>query len=148
MIPPQIKRLSLVFAVIFGAFLILRVILTPVSFGEKGHYRALALQENTEHEFRYMGNESCTECHTLETEMLASDLHADLSCEACHGPAYLHNSNPDSFPLLKPEGKLFCGKCHEKNAARPTDYINQKIIAEHNPEYQCTECHNPHKPWE
>ncbi|MDO9512386.1 MAG: cytochrome c3 family protein [Bacteroidales bacterium] len=148
MIPPQITRLSIVFAIIIGVFLVLRLILTPVSFGEKGHYRALALIDNMDHEMHYMGNESCQNCHELETEMHASDLHSDLPCEGCHGPAYLHNSKPDSFHLVKPEGRQFCAKCHEQNAARPGDLINQKIIAEHNPEYQCIECHNPHKPWE
>jgi hypothetical protein len=147
--PPQIKRLTLVFAVFFLLFLTARYFLVPESFGEYGHYRGLALGENLEKTPGYAGQKACEDCHSDITELKAGNVHASLSCETCHGPGTEHINSTDSvIPMQVPRTREFCALCHAKNAARKAGNVVQVDIAVHNPDQKCIECHNPHNPWE
>jgi hypothetical protein len=146
--PPQIKRLLPLFVVFIGLFLLARYFLIPESFGKYGYYRALALEENAALKPQYAGKESCTECHDDIAEAKSLDIHADLSCETCHGPGRGHVDNPDSVKVSKPSGREFCGLCHSMNPARDRNVVNQVDLNEHNIGKDCIECHNPHKPWD
>lgn len=146
--PAQIKRLALLFAVLIGTFLIIRALLMPDSFGQYGHYRGQALIDNRNHEVKYLGEKSCLECHEEYVELKSSDLHAEISCETCHGPGWQHVEEPEPANIILPSGRDFCGLCHSLNAARTTDNVAQVDLKEHNTEDQCLDCHNPHAPWQ
>jgi hypothetical protein len=146
--PPQIKRLLPLFAIFIGLFLLVRHLLIPDSFGEFGHYRGLAIQENAAALPHYAGKEACAECHDDMAASLASDAHAGIACETCHGPGLDHVNYPDSIEIKKPAGREFCALCHALNPARNKDVVVQIDVKDHNIENDCIECHNPHMPWE
>lgn len=147
--PPQLKTLIPLFAIFIGLFLVARYFLVPESFGQYGYYRGEALTDNMERPILFAGKQACVECHEDVGEKLDSDLHAELTCEVCHGPGAAHVLAPDSAVLVKPLSREFCGTCHAKSPARPEKAIKQVDIKEHNPEKNnCTDCHNPHAVWE
>lgn len=145
--PIQIKRLLIYFAVFIGLFLLVRHLLIPDSFGQYGHYRGLSLSENAAKPLNYAGAESCTECHQDIVDGKDSDLHAELSCEGCHGPSYAHTQDT-LVDVPKPSTREFCTHCHAENAGRNRNVIFQINPEEHNAGKDCIECHNPHIPWE
>ena len=146
--PPQLKRLIPLFVIFVGLFLLARHFLIPDSFGEYGFYRGLSLGENAAKEVSYSGKKACFECHDDMAASLAEDVHQGLSCEVCHGPGQGHSDAPDEVLPLKPSGRDFCLRCHAFNPAKPGKAIIQVKSEEHYTDQQCTECHNPHKPWD
>jgi len=168
--PQHIKRLIIVFAIFILLFLILQQILKPVSFGELGHYRAKAIDENSEKESFYAGLANCSSCHDTIMMEKAIGGHATLTCEVCHGPGlkhalfadrFMNDQLPDSLVLQKPAERKDCAVCHEINAARIKilfDTIDNILVRqinsmEHNlmskrtnKERKCITCHNPHQP--
>ncbi|MBW6461362.1 MAG: hypothetical protein K0B08_12390 [Bacteroidales bacterium] len=146
--PPQIKRLLLLFGLFIGLFLLARYLLIPESFGKYGHYRGNSLYENMELPIQYAGSESCTECHADVADDKESDIHDNLSCESCHGPSLAHVNASETIGVEKPSGREFCGLCHSRHSARDRNVVFQIDLAEHNADKDCIECHNPHKPWD
>lgn len=144
-IPEQVKRLSLLLAVLVVVFIIVRSELVPSDFGEYGHYRASALNEIAAQEIHYAGQEVCNECHddVMETKNLS--YHENVSCEVCHGPAADHADDPDSFLPDAPRERNYCPVCHEYLPSRPTGFP-QIIATSHNPVKPCITCHDPHDP--
>ena len=147
-IPPQIPRLIIAFVIFIALFLFLRSLLVPDTFGEYGHYRGASLIDNAEVEMHYAGQQACLECHPDIEDMKSQDVHSDIRCETCHGPGLKHSASGETGDILKPVGREFCGSCHSKNAAKPTNAIFQIDLTKHNIGKNCTECHNPHQPWE
>ena len=145
--PPQIKRLLLVFGIFILVFIIVRQLLVPPSFGEFGHYRGKSLIENMDKPLAYAGSDSCMRCHAENAAMKDTSVHASLKCEVCHGPCLQHVLHPKDVKPQKPITREFCGLCHSKNAARNKDVIPQIDLKEHNTDQKCVECHNPHNPW-
>jgi hypothetical protein len=146
--PPQIKRLLPLFAAFIGLFLLVRHFLVPESFGEYGFYRGNSLGENAAKLPHYAGKAACAECHDDMAAFLASDVHSGLSCEVCHGPGIDHANYADSIGIDKPKGREFCGLCHSLNPARKKGVVVTVDLSDHNVEYDCIGCHNPHKPTE
>jgi len=163
--PLHIKRLILVFALFIALFLVLRHFLVPESFGQYGHYRGKALEEIASREVHHVGVNACASCHDTIVNLKASGLHETLTCEGCHGAGYLHVKSPKTEKLFIPtKVRDFCGVCHQKNAARGKDQVKQidlklhpvHVIPQHpnvnlnrpKNEIKCTECHNPHEPWQ
>ncbi len=146
--PEQVKRLLILSVILVGSFLILRSFLIPDSFGEFGHYRGDVLNEIQSLEVKYQGETVCLDCHEDYGEFKKVGLHAEISCESCHGPGWKHIEDPNPENILLPEGREFCGLCHNKNAARDAREIAQVDLNEHNSESDCMECHNPHAPWQ
>ena len=168
--PQHIKRLIAAFAIVFVLFLVLQQILRPSSFGRLGHYRADAIPENEMKAIHYEGSSNCIKCHDDIQADKAIGFHAQLQCEACHGPGYKHvkyaekfknGELPDSLKLYKPGERKDCALCHQLNAARVKilfDTINHTMLKQvntlkHNPvnkktnePINCIECHNPHQP--
>ena len=147
-IPPQLKRLFLAFAIFIFIFLLVRHFLLPDSFGELGPYRADALIDNAQVEMHYAGQQICFECHQDIEDSKTMDLHSEVHCETCHGPGLKHTESGEAKDIIKPATREFCGRCHNINAARRTETISQVDLNEHNIEFNCIECHNPHQPWE
>ena len=147
--PPQLKVLLPIFAIIVLVFLIIRHFLVPDSFGENGHYRATSLIDNANKEMVYASKKMCIECHADIGEKLHSDLHASLSCVVCHGPGLEHSNSPKTVPIIKMSGREHCGRCHALNPARLKEAVNQIDVVEHHKDKKdCIECHNPHAVWE
>lgn len=144
--PSQLKRLFVLGVIIVSLFLFLKYLLTPVSFGQYGHYRGKALDEIAAHPVKYVGMKTCEKCHDSIVAMKNEGLHSDLNCENCHGPAYKHNKVPKKERLFKPDSREACAKCHSFNKARPEKAITQQDIKEHHPGKKCITCHNPHQP--
>jgi len=147
--PPQLKTLLPFLAIFICIFLVARHFLVPESFGKYGHYRANSMDEIAALPAVYAGKTVCIDCHDTEAAKLASDKHAGLSCEVCHGPGALHADDPEKNILPKPGTREFCGRCHGIYLARSIKVINQIDIKTHNIEREnCIDCHNPHAVWE
>ena len=146
-IPPQLKRLFVAFAIFIVLFLLLRHILKPATFGQYGFYRGASLEDNASFPVHYAGQSACFDCHQDIEEMKAQNKHGGIRCETCHGPGTKHIESSEAKDIIKPSGREFCGKCHQKNAAKKKDVIFQINLEEHNAGKMCIECHNPHKPW-
>ena len=166
----HIKRLILAFAIFISLFLIARHFLKPKSFGELGHYRALAIEENAKRDLHYAGSENCVKCHDSIHAEKAEGYHAKLKCEVCHGPGLKHvlyadqfknGQLPDSLLLHKPIERKECAICHQTNAARikitfdtidnsqikQIDAMKHKLLNKKTKkEQKCIKCHNPHQP--
>jgi len=147
-IPPQINRLVLLFILVTGLFLIVRQFLIPDTFGDLGHYRAASLEDNSDIPLNFAGGAACFDCHEDIFDLKEQDLHSGLSCETCHGPGQAHVNSMEASDIFIPTGREYCGRCHDKNAARPTDYVMQVDVSTHNEGLDCNECHNAHQPWE
>ena len=145
--PPQLKTLIPLFAVIITLFFVARYFLIPTSFGEQGHYRFNSVEENKKRALRYAGKNACAECHDDKADEMGSDMHANLSCETCHGPGLAHYDNPEPTNILIPDERSHCGLCHSYNSTRK-NIIAQIELNNHNSGKKCIECHNPHMPWE
>ena len=145
--PPQLKTLIPLFAILIALFLVARYLLVPESFGEQGHYRFNSIQENMDKPMHYAGKDACVECHEDKVEEIESGMHANISCESCHGPGLVHFDNPETTNIIIPAEREFCGRCHAFNLTREGK-VAQVDLSEHNIENQCIECHNPHIPWE
>jgi len=143
--PPQILRLVLLTIVIVGGYLLLRLALTPATFGEFGWYRGRALADIAAQETTYAGRKSCAECHSEIESLLGAHEHRGLSCESCHGPGQAHADNPDI--KIGVATAADCLRCHEQAPARPSSH-KQIVSRQHYAEFRCVECHIPHSPKE
>ncbi len=144
--PIQLKRLLILGVVLVSIFLILKYLMTPESFGQYGHYRGKALDEVAAYPTKYVGSETCYDCHDSIVLAKSEGPHSGIGCESCHGPGFKHIEDPETEKLDKPNTRAFCAHCHAFNKARSEKAITQQNILEHNPEDNCTECHNPHQP--
>ena len=146
--PAQIKRLLILTFVLVAAFLLFRSLMIPDTFGQYGHYRGASLDEIKALDVKYLGEAACLDCHEEYGDMKGEDLHAEISCESCHGPGWKHVEEPAPENIVVPSGREFCALCHEENAARSNRAVAQISLNEHNPDNSCVECHNPHAPWQ
>jgi hypothetical protein len=136
-------RLAAVLVVAVIGFLVLRAAVIPEGFGQYGHYRPGALDDNQKHPIRYAGQAECLVCHEDQAKQRSAGKHAKVSCEACHGPLARHAEDPQNKPQL-PQAAL-CASCHEKDAAKPK-WFPQVVTAEHNTGMTCNSCHQAHQP--
>jgi len=59
----HLVRMAGLFGVGLLVFVVLRGVLIPADFGELGHYRASALEDNRSVELKFAGRAACEECH-------------------------------------------------------------------------------------
>ncbi len=143
--PQQVPRLAVVFVVAVAALVVARRVLIPESFGERGHYRALAVDSIAARDMEYAGHQECALCHPGIAQVRAEGNHRGVSCEVCHGPAASHVSAPmDTKPPISRDREL-CVLCHAFNLSRPTGFP-QIDSATHNPRLPCIGCHVAHAP--
>jgi predicted CXXCH cytochrome family protein len=111
-----------------------------------GFYRAGNLDDQKALPVKYKGKQICAECHEEQYESNMASKHHIIPCENCHGPAGNHPENPEKLTIDK--SRALCIRCHAKlpypNSARGK--LPGIDPVEHNPESECSECHNPHKP--
>ena len=144
----HLVRMASLFAVGIGVFFVLQYTFVPAGFGQYGHYRAGALDDNRDpvkNPLRYAGRAACEDCHADVVETRKGSRHEQIGCEACHGPAAKHVANPTDVKPAKPDPRAVCIRCHSASASRPKAFP-QVIVADHAPEGECTNCHKAHAP--
>ncbi|MBZ0271868.1 cytochrome c3 family protein [bacterium] len=149
-------------AVIGGALavaLLLKGLMVPETFGDIGHYRAAAvpLNENLR-EPMFQGKQSCDTCHDEIVAQHAKDVHQNVECENCHGPANKHvlwgdgELEGDGPFIDVPKSKETCLGCHQRLYARPAAFPqvdpeeHYRVREVNDPETPCFSCHSPHEP--
>jgi hypothetical protein len=137
-------RIAALFLIGIASFLGVRGFLVPKSFGQYGHYRGNALKEMAAREVHYAGHQACETCHTDVVDKKRTGKHANVNCEACHGPLAKHADDPSEAPA-KLDTAVLCAKCHEANAAKPKNFP-QVATADHSSGLPCDTCHQPHTP--
>jgi DmsE family decaheme c-type cytochrome len=86
-----------------------------------------------------IGSQACSDCHaSFEGHSLASDAHAD--CEACHGPAQLHEHTARAGDIGYP-GNEDCAACHQ--LGRKT-LLGWSTSAHARVGVLCSDCHDTH----
>jgi len=141
----HLLRVALVFAVAIIAFLLLRAVLVPRSFGEYGHYRGNAIAEVAAHPVSFAGHEACEVCHSDVLAVKHDGKHAGVNCEACHGALAKHADDPATVQPPKLDTAVLCARCHQANAAKPKSFP-QVVAADHSAGLPCETCHQPHSP--
>ena len=141
----QLKRLLAVFVVLGGGLAITRHFLLPKTFGQRGHYRAAAVQAIEKLPLHYAGREACAACHPEIVAAHGKARHQTVACEVCHGPAAAHTEAPTEHQLPAPRTRGYCPLCHGYDPSRPTGFPQIDPVA-HNPLKPCISCHNPHQP--
>jgi hypothetical protein len=143
--PQQLPRLAVVFVLAIVGLVVARQLLIPETFGDRGHYRAAAVDSIAAHEKKYAGHQECALCHTNVAEVRAEGNHRMVSCEVCHGPAATHVAAPLDVKPPIPRSRDLCVLCHAYNPSRPTGFAQIDSVA-HNPRIPCSQCHEPHAP--
>lgn len=142
----HLVRLTALFAAGVFVFIGLQMALVPKGFGALGHFRASAPAEVAALPIRHAGRAACADCHGQEAEFLKSGKHANLGCEACHGPLAKHATEDPSAqkPAKVGEARLCLG-CHVTNVAKPEGFP-QVDSRTHGEGASCVACHGPHAP--
>jgi predicted CXXCH cytochrome family protein len=141
----HLVRVAVLFVAGFGAFLVLQALLVPKGFGEYGHYRAGALDDNRARPLAFAGRAACLDCHSDVGDVIGKGKHATVHCEACHGPHAAHAADPSTAKAVRPDSRVLCARCHQASVARPAAFP-QVEIADHAGGEACTSCHTPHSP--
>ena len=138
-------RVALVFAAGAIAFVTVRAILVPRSFGEYGHYRGNAIKEIAAQPVVFAGHQACETCHPEVPEVKNKGKHARVNCEACHGALAKHAEDPGAVEPAKLDTAVLCVRCHSVNSAKPRGFP-QVVAEEHSGGLSCETCHQPHSP--
>ena len=141
----HLVRLVLLAVVLVAGFLVFRKAVVPTGFGRYGHYRAPALDDIATRPISFAGHEACETCHDDQAKTKTQGKHAQVSCEACHGPLAAHANDPDANKAVKPNPAALCVRCHEADSDKPKSFP-QVVSRDHAPGESCVTCHNPHSP--
>ena len=132
--------------------LIVRYFYVPKDFGihERGYmygwYRQGNIEDWKKVAVKYQGIDYCNNCHPDKYDMIKKTPHSIIQCENCHGPAMEHPADPPKLAIDK--SRELCLRCHTP-LLYPTSgraKIRGVNSEQHNPEMECSICHNPHKP--
>ncbi len=136
---PQVTRICIVYGCVVFAFIGLRSLTVPESFGKAGHYRGAAIGMLESHPLKFQGKQACIDCHQNNSP------HTDkgVSCETCHGPGAAHAKDFDSAKMPVPKTRAFCGTCHAMETARRSSFP-QIDMSDHYANQRCVECHVIH----
>lgn len=133
--------------------LIARLFIVPKDFGvwERGYMYGWHRKGNEEDwkavKVKYkFDNEYCKGCHTDKYDSIMKSPHAIIKCENCHGPVLDHPSEPAKLQIDR--SRQLCLRCHTRLPYPTSNRANIRGIdpATHNPDIECSMCHNPHKP--
>jgi hypothetical protein len=141
----HLVRMAGLFGVGLLVFVVLRGVLIPADFGDLGHYRASALDDNSSVELQFAGRAACEVCHDDVAAERAESAHRSIACEACHGALAVHADNPEAAIPERPEATPLCVSCHGANVTKPA-WFPAVIPDEHSDGEACDECHLPHAP--
>jgi predicted CXXCH cytochrome family protein len=135
--------------------LIARQFLVPDDFGVHGdsftynYHRLGNEQEWKDFPVKYLGKDSCRECHADNFKKNRRGPHKRIECENCHGPGAGH---PDEIEYLpRNTERAMCLRCHAKldyPATTARSELPSIIDQRHRSKRECISCHNPHDPRE
>ncbi len=149
------------FVVIGIVILILavRVFYVPKDFGvyERGYMYSWHRKGNEEDwkkvQVKYQGSEYCKDCHDKNYASIKKSPHQNIQCENCHGPAGTPDGtihyDSDKLPKLPIDrSRQLCLRCHYPLPYPSSGRKDIKGIDPdtHNPDIECSMCHNPHHP--
>ncbi len=134
-----------------------QAVFIPDDFGEYGHYRTGAIEDEINRIVRNQTNESCLKCHPYIKKIHLGGVHKTVSCEFCHGPNADHavdGKKIADMPVIRGEEiKQLCLRCHNKIIrARPEESIKMIAMPQHLEEkrvqtsHVCNQCHHVHAP--
>jgi uncharacterized CHY-type Zn-finger protein len=141
----HLVRVALLLALGTVIFLLVRRAVIPPEFGKHGHYRPGSMDDIRARPIKFAGREACEACHSDQVEVKARGKHANVGCEACHGPLARHAEDPGSVVPKLPDTAVLCVRCHEANSAKPKSFP-QVVSADHSSGLPCNTCHKPHNP--
>jgi hypothetical protein len=142
-------------AIVFIALVLAaRYVMVPDDFGVHGesftynYYRAGNVDEWKAYPVSYLGSGVCVDCHSENSDKMASSPHAIIPCENCHGPGRQHPETEDPAAMVIDRSRLLCISCHADLQYTDTNRANIPGInpIEHNAGSECVECHDPHNP--
>lgn len=141
---------------IVALILLARVVLVPKDFGahDRGYmygWHRLGNEkewQDTIIKVKYQGKEYCKDCHPDKYDSINKTPHKIIQCENCHGPAAEHPSDPPKLVIDKSRAQ--CLRCHFPLPYPTSDRANIRGVDpdKHNPDVECSSCHNPHNPME
>ena len=141
----HLLRAAALFVALLGVFFVVRAMLVPEGFGDFGHYRAGALDDNRAGPMWFAGRSACADCHADVVEAKQGSKHQAIGCEACHGALAAHASDPSAGKPVRPDARTVCLVCHLQNVAKPPQFP-QVDPKEHAQGAPCSDCHEPHHP--
>jgi predicted CXXCH cytochrome family protein len=132
--------------------LIVRFFYVPHDFGihQRGYmygwYREGNIEDWKKVQVKYKGEDYCKDCHADKFASIMKSPHAIIQCENCHGPAIDHPDNPPKLTIDR--SRALCLRCHYPLAYPTSGRAKIKGIDPdtHNRDFECSTCHNPHKP--
>ncbi len=152
----HIWRPLYVFIAVVLLILLVRTVFVPKDFGvgERGYmygWHRLGNEEewkNSIVKVKYQGAEYCKDCHPDKYNSIRKTPHRTIQCENCHGPAIDHPSDPPKLDIDRSRAQ--CLRCHFPLPYTSSGRAKLKSIDpdKHNPDIECSMCHNPHKPME
>lgn len=144
---------------IVTVILLARMVYVPKDFGvhERGYmygwYRKGNEEDWKKFKVKYMGAEYCKDCHADKYDSIKGTPHKNIQCENCHGPA--NDSASDHYSDQRPKltidkSRAPCLRCHFPLAYPTSGRSKIRGIdpEKHNPDIECSTCHNPHNPME
>lgn len=134
--------------------LLARIVIVPKDFGvhARGYMYGWHRKGNEEDwkniKVKYQGKEYCKDCHSDKYDSINKTPHRIIQCENCHGPAIDHPSDPPKLTIDK--SRALCLRCHFPLPYPSSGRANIRSIDpdKHNPDMECSTCHNPHNPME
>ena len=171
----HIIHVAAIIAVVIVAFVIVRALSVPGSFGQYGHYRGESLKERMDLPVILESSLTCQECHEEERggmwpgyEIWKTERHSSVSCANCHGNLKEHVARRrvdlelEDFVVTKEKSIEKCFGCHLPLVAKPatqplftTDepmhvgFVQAQKEGEASEEdlaFLCLQCHPPHNP--
>ena len=153
----HVFKIILILIAVVGLGVAVRAMVMPKTFGEFGHYRGSAIEDEMNRPIRNGTNASCLVCHPYIREMHLEGVHNTVSCEFCHGPMADHVKDGKviaDLPMKQGEEiKKLCLRCHNQIIrARPKESINLEDLLISNPRISSqtintgNQCHNVHAP--
>ncbi|HXW68778.1 MAG TPA: cytochrome c3 family protein [Dissulfurispiraceae bacterium] len=145
------RPLFLVIGIIILTLLV-RHFYVPRDFGihQRGYmygwYREGNIEDWKKVRVKYQGRDYCKDCHSDKFASIMESPHAIIQCENCHGPAMDHPADPPKLAIDR--SRALCLRCHYPLPYPTSGRAKIKWIDpdKHNRDFQCSNCHNPHKP--
>ena len=141
----HVLRVAGVFVLAVAVFLVWRWWLVPSDFGVYGHFRAGAIVEAAARTPRFAGQAMCVDCHSEVQQLRSTGRHAQVACEACHGPLGQHARGESDLAPIRPSSRGVCLTCHTARVGMPVTFP-KIIVNEHSEAGPCTDCHQSHAP--
>ncbi len=168
----------LVFLITVGgaSALFVRSQLIPKAFGDRGPYRAGALEQIASQPSRLSTDSDCLKCHSKVQEERAESPHKAVQCMHCHGNGHEHiaaamqaaddpgyvippaeewdGSFHSKMDLFITQDRATCLSCHTSVVGMPSSFrsidvakhLEEQGAGDVNDKNVCFECHTGHSP--